>query len=496
VKKKLLEFQANISDIVQVNPLFSSCQVRVLYTGKNPNLSIFTKESVENALPSLKNIPIVGEFVEANNDFKGHGGAIDLDTYKYIHTTKPYGVVPESATYDWEEVKGKDGVSRDYLTIQGCYLWTGRYEEAQNVIENGKSQSMEIEVVDGEWDAKEEAYRIDNFLFSALTILGDDVEPAFSEANITAYSLNKDSFKQEFSEMLKELKFSLSNEEEVEEMDELLKKYSITVEDLKAKNVDFEKLSEDELEAKIKEAFEVEVPEIEVVNVTETVEKEVVQDDKTKDSDLEELPEEKYTRTFELSHSDIRTAIFQTLDSYATANQLGNGYDYMIVSVFDNYVIVKDWYSEKDCYRIAYTKSEESVELTEHVKVFEMYLTEEEKLDIDTVRTNFQLLTDENKELKAFKLESEKADHEEKAKGIFNNFQLKDEDVEGIDIHSLSIQDIEEKCYAILGRKLAKKNFAKIDNEKDSGIRLPISSSKETDEKESPYGDLFNKYKK
>ena len=149
---KLLDFQASITDVKQINPLFSTCRVRVLYAGRNRNTSYISKQSVENALPTLIGIPIVGEYSEENADYKGHGGKIDLDSYKYVHTTKPYGFVPESATYEWEEVRGKDGVIREYLSINGCYLWTGRYEEAYSIIENDKSQSMEIQVTDGEWD--------------------------------------------------------------------------------------------------------------------------------------------------------------------------------------------------------------------------------------------------------------------------------------------------------------------------------------------------------
>ena len=59
--KKLLDFQASISDVEQINPLFSTCKVRVLYTGLNRNMTIITNDAVEKALPTLKNIPIVGE---------------------------------------------------------------------------------------------------------------------------------------------------------------------------------------------------------------------------------------------------------------------------------------------------------------------------------------------------------------------------------------------------------------------------------------------------
>lgn len=223
-------------------------------------MSIITKNAVDKALPTLRNIPIVGEYSVDAKDFKGHGGAIDMDSYDFIHTTKPYGVVPESATYSWEEVKGNDGTTREYLTIEGCYLWTGRYEEAYSVVESSKGQSMEIEVTEGRWDEEQEAYQIDNFVFSALCILGDDVEPAFENANITAYSLkDKESFNKEFSQMLSDLE-SLPKEKEVNEMlKDLLIKYSTTMEDLTAKGLNFSEISEDELEAKIAEALEVEV---------------------------------------------------------------------------------------------------------------------------------------------------------------------------------------------------------------------------------------------
>ena len=41
----------------------------VLYTGKNRNRSIISKEVVEKALYSLKNIPVVGEWKEENENF-------------------------------------------------------------------------------------------------------------------------------------------------------------------------------------------------------------------------------------------------------------------------------------------------------------------------------------------------------------------------------------------------------------------------------------------
>lgn len=434
--KKLLDFTGTkISDVKQINPLFSTCKVRVLYTGKNRNMSIISKDAVEKALPSIIGVPIVGEFSMEAKDFKGHGGAIDLDSYDFIHTTKPYGFVPQDATFSWEEVKTRDGI-REYLTVDGCYLWTGRYPEAFNVIESGKGQSMEIEVNDGTWDDSEEAYDIKNFTFSALCILGDDVEPAFEDANITAsFSLDSDVFKLEYAKMMEDVKKTLSQEKEVNGvLKELLEKYSLTIEDLTAKGIDFNEISEDELESKIIEVFEIEVnPQPEGNGDGQEPE---VQDP--------EQPE-------------------------------GNG--------------------DTDPEGEDGDKDPEQPEGEGQVDVEALNLRIEElETENHSLTTKVSDLTTELEDLRKFKLDSEKADHEAKVATMFSNFQLSEEDVKDLDIHAFSLEEIEEKCYAILGRKMAsKKNFSKSKDDEGS-IKLPVASNKNDDEKPKPYGDLFEKY--
>jgi hypothetical protein len=440
VTKKLLDFNAKISDVKQINPLFSTCKVRVLYTGKNRNMSTITKDAVDKALPTMAGIPIVGEYSVEGQDFKGHGGAIDMSDYRYIHTTKPYGFVPESATVQWVDVKGKDGATRSYLEVDGCYLWTGRYEEALSVIENGKGQSMEIEVTDGTWDDSSESYVINNFVFSALCILGDDVEPAFEDANITAYSLDKDSFKQEFSQMLSELKESLKKEKEVNSMlKDLLEKYSVTMEDLTAKGLVFEEISEDELEAKIQEVLGIE-PQV---------------------VDPEPTPVDPQPEPIAV---DPEPVVDPAVDPEPTPEPIADP--------------VVDPQPEP------VEPQPEQVD----VEALKLRITELEGENAD--------LTTEVEDLREFKLGVEKKEHEVKVQTLFSNFQLKEEDVEGIDIHAFSLEEIEEKCYAILGRKMAKKNFSK---KEDGNVRLPLNNepkNEETPKAHSRYGDLFEKYNK
>lgn len=457
---KLLDFQANISEVKQINPSFSTCKVRVLYTGKNRNMTTITKEAVEKAIPTMMNIPIVGEFSTENEDYKGHGGSIDLDSYKFLHTTKPYGVVPESATYSWEEVKGSDGAVREYLTISGCYLWTGRYEEAYSIVNKGKGQSMEIEVTNGFWNDEQESYEINDFVFSALCILGDDVEPAFEEANIVAYSLNKDSFKNEFNQMLGELKFSLSKEKEVENMlKELLEKYSLKIEDLTDKGIDLKNISEDELEDEIIKAFDLKV-EKPFTEDDEVVEPEVVEPKVEEPLDEPEIVEPQPEKG--------------KVDEPEEGKSEGNLADVEPEKVAD----AKD-------------NEEEDLDTEKPVKV--ETFTAEEVENLKSRITELEGKLEEFEALKEFKLKVEKSNHESKAQELFSNFQLTEEDVKELDVHSFSIEEIKEKCYAIIGKQMAdKKNFSK--SKENKNIHLPLN----TDKNEIPddgYNGLFERYK-
>jgi hypothetical protein len=184
-----------------------------MYTGINRNGSSISKDVVDRSIDTIYNIPIIGEFIENKDDFGTHGGKVEISDQgvKFIKTTVPFGVVPSTANIYWEDVEENDGTINNYLNIEGAILWTGRYEEASKVIEEGRPQSMEIEVVDGTFN-KDEVFEIQDMVFSALCILGTDVEPCFESANITAYSLDKDKFKSEFNQLLAELKYTMQKE--------------------------------------------------------------------------------------------------------------------------------------------------------------------------------------------------------------------------------------------------------------------------------------------
>lgn len=187
-----------------LNSEFTKAKAYILYYGENRNKSKMSKEAVESAMTSLYNIPIVAEWIEKKEDFGTHGGKIILsdEGIEYVQTTKPYGVVPESCNPRWEMVEDKEYLVADII------LWSGRYSELGKTIEEFSNQSMEINVVEGNWSEESDVYDIQKFEFSALCLLGQEVEPCFENSKVISYSL--DEFKEEMNEMIKKYKEFMS----------------------------------------------------------------------------------------------------------------------------------------------------------------------------------------------------------------------------------------------------------------------------------------------
>lgn len=212
IKNKKLYFTSEITTIEKINPLFSKVKIKIAYTNMNQNGSFISKEAFMKALPSIYNCPIIGEFYEESGEFGSHGGKIVIDEkgLKWQHTTKPYGLINESSEISWENVTETNGKSNEYLCATG-YLWTGRYDELETVINKSAGQSMEIEIKSGKWAKFDEkdVYEVSEFIFSGFCILGT-AKPCFESASIQLYSYSFDEYKDLFNQMVSELRYALN----------------------------------------------------------------------------------------------------------------------------------------------------------------------------------------------------------------------------------------------------------------------------------------------
>lgn len=219
---------------LELNPLMSSCEIKVLYLGENRNHSYINKEVATEMAKTLRGAPIVGYYKEDNEDFRDHGQKmiLDGDGIKFECQTKPYGFVSPDAKVWFQKFKDKDDfgneIEREYLMTTG-YLWTGQFEECKLPIAEGRPQSMELDenTLDGHWSTNNKTgmdfFIINDAIFSKLCILGEDVEPCFEGASITApqvstsFSKMNDEFKQTLFSMMQDLKkFALRGGENME----------------------------------------------------------------------------------------------------------------------------------------------------------------------------------------------------------------------------------------------------------------------------------------
>lgn len=206
---------------LEINPLMSSCEIKVLYVGENRNHSFITKEVATEMSKTLRGAPIVGYYKESKEDFADHGQRVTFDDegIKFECLTKPYGFVAPDAKVWFQKFIDTDEfgneTEREYLMTTG-YLWTGQFEECADVISSGKGQSMELDEnsLDGHWSQNVKSgmdfFIINDAVFSKLCILGDDVEPCFEGANVTAPDISKtfsldNNFKKSLYTMIQDL---------------------------------------------------------------------------------------------------------------------------------------------------------------------------------------------------------------------------------------------------------------------------------------------------
>lgn len=218
----LLEYPCEFINVVPVNPLISKCQIKVCYVGDEPNRnrSVITKDVARQMANSLPGSPIVGYYNTATKDFEEHNRTIKLSNGKFEieDATRPYGFVDMNAKCWFQKYLDDDEVTREYLVTEG-YIWTGQYEEARRIMEQGNNESMELDenTLDASWtkdaNGKPQFFIINEAVISKLCILGEEYEPCFEGSNITPiqFSFN-DNFQKEMLSMMKELKEYLLSE--------------------------------------------------------------------------------------------------------------------------------------------------------------------------------------------------------------------------------------------------------------------------------------------
>ena len=255
---KILSFNSMVSDYEIVNPEFARVKVYVCYDNKNRNNSYIEKDVIQKMSNTIYGIPMVAEYDEDNNCFKGHGGKLEIsdEGIEFKQTTVPYGFVDPKTPVFYEEVMELDGITKHNYLCCYAYLWYKRYPEVESVLRNQENkkigQSMEINVTSYDID-EDGCCIIKDGYFSALAMLG--VEPCFESACVTSkFSKESDSI---WEEMILSFKKYTKNDKEGSIMDKEYENEELDVtEELNEEEFKKKKCAEDEEDFKKKKCEE------------------------------------------------------------------------------------------------------------------------------------------------------------------------------------------------------------------------------------------------
>jgi hypothetical protein len=279
--------------------------------------------------------------------------------------------------------------------------------------------------------------------------------------------------------------------EEMNKFEELLSQYGKTAEDV---TFEIEGLTDEELEAKFKEAFEeteeVETEEVETEEVEVVAEEEetVIENSSDSEDGDEDPVEEKFTKIFsvELSHDDIRCALYNLISIYEEEDNEWYG----IYEVYDSYFVMQGWINGK-FYKQGYEVDGENVSLSgDRQEMFLMLLSESEKLEVESMRKDYSALKEFKENCESAQLKAQK--DEILAREEYAELAESDEFKALVsDADKYSVEELEVKCDLLFAAH-AKATFAANNQaNKPTAMRFSVETVDKISEK--PYGNLFDK---
>ena len=502
------------------------------------------KENMEKAMPTLKYRPILAyihELQDGTKDFYAHNIQIEEDENgdaQVVYLEKQVGCF--TAEDPWLEYDEK----MDKTYVMAYAVIPEEYTDAADIIrrKNGTKVSTELVINELSYNAKEKYLDLTDFYFGATTLLGSDENGneigegmLGARADITDFCHEKPVFnyQEKLVEILGRLDNTLSNfnknntkegvRKEMNHFEELLEKYGFTAEEL---DFDYANMSNEELDVAFEEfknkkyaddggdagsdtgdgsetdpgasdgegtgSTGTEPTDPQPADPEPTEDEDSEDGDDSSDDDESKKKFDNFVKTFkiEISHEDIKYALYNLLGEYEENDNEWYG----IYSVYDDYFVMQGWCSGK-FYKQGYSIDGDNVSLDgERTELFQMLLTESEKIAVDKLRDNYAELEAKYNELKTFKDNYDTAEIMAKKDDIFAN-----EIYDGIresdefktlvnDAEKYSVEEIQDKCDLLFAANEKKIKFAAKDKKSHS---ISFNFNKKEDKKTSAYGNLF-----
>ena len=496
--------------------------LKAAHVGKNKNHSQITYSSMKKNLKSIKNRPILAYIhqLEVDGEQKnvfGWHAMHEGDNGEIVYDEIPVGHVPTDAKPELVYDADKD---KEYIETD-AYLYEG-YTKAPEILMDADGQcpvSVEIDVYDFSYDAKEKILNIDDFVFKGITILGyyedgSTVEPAMEGANISLLNFNVD--KTTFEIDQNSMK---GGKDDMGLFEQLLEQYNVTAEDI---TFEHDNLTDEELKAKFEEMFgnaEADpTPESNFEDNPESGDEGAEGDDSEGEAEPEEPetdpepetdegedgaqdddePVKKIDNSIAYSVNGKEFAVSLNDKIYALSTLVNDAYSeadntYYNVIVYDKELVMVDIWAGS-AYRQSYGERAGVFSLKgDRIPVHAIYVTDTEEAEIENMRSKYSAMSDELAKY-------QQAEEDSRKEAIINSEDWNDisGSAEFAEIKAkaseYSADEIQAKCDALL-LSYAKSNSKKTHVAKDTNqhkfslFRVPEGKSADSNKR---YGNLFD----
>jgi hypothetical protein len=476
VNKRIpISFQKlNKFEIQDNDTRFLPVKIWLMHLEENLNGSYFSKEVVENALPTLANTPILA-YLEENSDgdldFSDHRQVLVVknDSFSTKYLGQAIGTIPESNNAQFEERLCDDGITRTFLTVEGL-IWT-KWDDPIDILNRDlfKSESMELhDDYEGEFNKEDGLFHFSKFKFFGACGLGIDTLPAMKNATIEV-NFNLDSFKKDIQEKMEQFKLALSenNDRGGKEMDKETNKEKEQFEskDMPSKDEMDKMMGDTKVDNKDTEDKKDMPLDKDMMSLDKQVKDEFsFTSEQLEDEISRILSQEKCKDDWGWEYSNYWYVDHLPDESIVVAYDCEDGYLVGFNYTINGDVVAVDMESKKR-FKIEYVPMQ--VELDEEDKqefsfvpssIYEHYKNEVK--ENESIKSEFSKLEEEItglREFKSTKLSEERSNAENE---IFDKFssELTDDDMKPIKdkASEYSLEDLEDKLFALAGRKKVK----------------------------------------
>ena len=489
------------------NDGFMHLLFKVCHAGENRNYSNISKENLEKYKDTIKYRPVLASIITSPDDasvldFNSHDIEID-DNGNPIYIEKQVGCF----TADEPFLQYDEQNDKTYLMAHAVI--PEEYTASADIIrrKGGTKVSCEIAIDTMNYNEDTGILDIIDFSFLGCCLLGDHVTEGMAGAradieSIADFSAENNSvtanaeFNNTLVETLKKLNETLDKfnnkspdekggEDAMNKFEELLELYGLEESEIE---FEVEGLSDEDLEAAFTEAFG---------DAEEFKKKKKCSEENSEgDDDFAGCGKKKKrcsvnaeagTVEFEMSHDDVRMALYSLLESSWDENSYS-----WICEVYDNYFVYqKETYSDSgykcNYYKQNYSKNNDNVELSgDAVEVFSTFVTESEKTNLDMMRAQYD-------ELKKFHDETIAAQDQAKKDAILNDEKYSEiADTEQFaelkkDAAKFSVEELETKAKLIFADVV----MAKGEHAEKKVNKIGFNFS-EKPKKAQAYGGLFD----